>query len=199
MKEQPRPARIPELGSAQPLPAFAAELAPTAVREASEAFAEALNRLDEARRAAQEAADAVEKVAWEDRQAARDAAAARQQPPKAKVPEARERAQEAERAVPAAEWIAREALDRYLAAVREHRDEIAGAASEKQAALAAEARSRVEELEESLLRHREVGFLVAALDPPPAGRHPVFNVSPARRLGKDLAAPLDALRTRLGG
>jgi hypothetical protein len=56
MKAQPRPVPIPELGSAQPLPAFAEELAPEPVREASEAFAETLNRLDEARRVAREAA-----------------------------------------------------------------------------------------------------------------------------------------------
>jgi hypothetical protein len=73
------------------------------------------------------------------------------------------------------------------------------AAAEKEAALAAALIRRVDEIEEALLRLAEVRHLRREVEEPPAGRYPVFALRPARKLARDLAAPLDALRARLGG
>ena len=195
----PRGPRLPELGNVAPLPEFAARLAPEPVREASEEFGAKLDQLDQARADARAAADAVEAAEWADREAAREAAASGKAPPKASAPKARARREEAERGIPAAEWIAREALDRYLAAVRDHRDEIDAAAAENETALAAVLLRRVDEIEDALLRLAEVRALRTELETPPAGRHPVFGVRPPRRLASDEAKAIEALRIRLGG
>lgn len=199
MKNQPPPSKLPEIGSVTPLPAFGLSLAPEPVQEASKEFGESLDRLDAARLKAEDAKVAVEAAATADRQVAREATEAGKPPAKPTAPKAREQAEQAERAVPAAEWLAREALDRYLAAVREHRDVILGEAAERETTLAANLVSRLDAVEEGMFRLAEVRHLQRELKVPPAGRHPVFAIREPRKLARDLADPLAALKGELDG
>jgi hypothetical protein len=201
MKAQPRPSRLPELGSVEPLPEFAIPLVPGPVEEANEAFRVWLEKLDHARHLERQAAQAVEAAEWADQEAARKAAESKYrvgEHPKAGAPAARERHEEAKRAVPAHEHHARVALDAYLAAVRKHADQINDAAADKEATAAAQLAQRMDDVEDLLLGLAELRTLRQALSPPPAGRHPLFAVRRPRRLPSDLAKPIEALRGRLG-
>lgn len=133
----------------------------------------------------------------EDQEAARNAAATKVRvgkDPKASAPAAREHHEEAKRAVPAHEHHARVALDAYLAALREHANEITSATADRLGAVAAQLAQRMDDVEALLLDLAELRALRDALTPPPAGRHPLFAVRRPRRLPSDLAKPIEALR-----
>lgn len=188
--------RLPELGSVKPLPSFAVNLAPLAVRDASAAYASALEALRVAGARVTTATHEVEGARWRDQDEARKATTKRRKPKPETTPDALAAVAEAERLIPAAEWGAREKLAAYLAAVRDNRDEIVEAAESRLRTVTGECKALVEQLEASLLRHDELALLVDELSRPGLGegRHPVLNVRERSALGSERTEALAALR-----
>lgn len=161
--DRPRP-RPPLQPSVTPLVDWALELAPRALRTASEDHGAALARLAEARHEQRVANDGLDAAAAVDRAAAEHAFANGEPVPDASYPAAVAARSRAGRAVEAAEQIARGTQHDYVTALHEHREDFASALHGAHIALHEEGVPLVNELERVLTTLRGVRHLAAELE-----------------------------------
>ena len=192
----------------QPLPAFALELAPGPVREASEKYAASLARMRELQHAAQIATDAVDEAGRTDRRAAEDAVAKGKSVPDAKLPGAVAERDRAHRAMLAARDLAAADEQDLIRALAAGQDEYAQAAADAHDALWGEASALIDQLEGVCKRLLEVQRLRGELkyDIPEHARTITFDVAPQGRrakrdalFGSPARAQLDGLREWASG
>jgi hypothetical protein len=167
--------RLPNLGGIHPLPASLARIAPDELRDASAAFAAALDALSTARAHIHEARAGIGTAEVADQAAARRALDAGKDPAKAKVPSAKEAVHDAERLAEASEIAARERLVEYVAAIHAHRDQLLAAATDKANEATREVGVLVDQLADALRRRTDFEHLIQELRSPVGGRNPQFS------------------------
>jgi hypothetical protein len=182
-REERGPRRRPALSQdVIPLAAHLLELVTDAVRAASEAHREALDRLARLEHEARVAKQAAEAARVADERAAVVAVEAGKPVSARTHPKALTAADAARRAVPAAEELARGTQFDYITALNADRVELAAAVGAKVAAADAEQAARIDELELLLVQSRGVRTLARELEllHGPGERRAVFGVPPLR-------------------
>jgi hypothetical protein len=198
--------RTRSLGGVIPLGAELLPLIPDAVRQASEKFAQALQRRSEAESVSMAAKAAAKAAPRQDQRAAAAAEAEGNPPPKTTAPALAAKAEGAQRVTDAAKTVAHGLQNEYLVAVDAAREQILTNAAAEVDRVAGDAAHHLDAVEEALVHTAAVRRLQRELSDPSAlhGAAAMFNPSPhGKQVGRDpvsreVRERFEALRASLG-